>query len=593
MEYTIPERLSQRIARALAKSDAAADLPSGFNPPVTPATDPKFGDYQSNAAMMLAKRLRMNPRALASQIVEAFDAGDLCERPEIAGPGFINFRLLNTSLARQVRSLLDDDRLGVRALDSPKTIVIDFSAPNVAKPMHVGHIRSTIIGDCLARVARFLGHRVITDNHIGDWGTQFGMIIHGWKTLLDEAALEADPIAELLRLYKAVNASAKDDPAVMEKCRLELVALQSGDPANLEIWKRCVAVSLEGLQKIYDQLQVQFDHYLGESAYNDDLAPLVERLLEEGIAKESDGAICIFSGGDLPPENDPFKIQRDGEWHDNPAIIRKSDGGFLYATTDLATVDYRVREWKADQVWYVVGAPQQLHFRQIIDATRRRGHDVHLVHVAFGSILGKDRKPFKTRSGENVGLVEVLEEAVSRARAFLDEREAEDDKLVLPEAEKLAVARVVGLGSVKYAELSQARMTDYVFDWDKMLSLKGNTAPYLLYSYVRTRGIFRRLDETFEPPAELLLETPEERALALRLARFSEVVPDVLNDFKPNILANYLFELAKNYHSFFQACPVLKAAENLRSSRLALCELTSRVLKQGLDLLGIEVTERM
>lgn len=593
MPTPFPILIRVKVLEALEHVADAGTL-SDFVPEVTATADPRFGDYQTTAAMVLAKRLRTNPRQLAADLIGHLDLSGLCLPPDIAGPGFINFRLAPEVVGARLLSLVGDARLGVPRLALPQTIVIDFSAPNVAKPMHVGHIRSTIIGDCLARVARFLGHRVITDNHIGDWGTQFGMIIYGWKRMLDPEALEADPIAEFLRIYREVNSLAKVDESVLDACRHELVKLQKGDAENLEIWKQSVDHSLQGLARIYEKLGVTFDHYLGESFYNGDLEPLVNRLVEHGIARESDGAICIFSDSSQPPEEDPFKIQKDGEWIDLPAMVRKSDGGFNYATTDLATIEYRVREWQADQVWYVVGAPQQLHFRQVFAAARRMGHDrARLTHIAFGSILGADRKPFRTRSGTNVGLVEVLEEAIDRARAFLDEREAEDDKFVLPEEEKPEVARVVGLGAVKYAELSQARMTDYVFDWDKMLSLKGNTAPYLLYSYVRTRGIFRKSGEEFAVPDSLTLRAPEEMALALKLVQYGEVVPEVLNDYKPNVLASYLFELAKSYHSFFAACPVLKAGADERASRLLLCELTSQILRHGLDLLGIAVTERM
>ncbi len=593
MALTIPSILRDRIATALSQTSKAAEIPEDFSVEVTSTADPKFGDYQCNSAMVLAKRLRSNPREFAAEVIEKLDLGDLTETPEIAGPGFLNFRLKPEVIARRLVELAQDERLGVPELTDPQTFVIDFCGPNVANQMVVGHIRSTIIGDCLARVARFLGHNVITDNHIGDWGTQFGMIIYGWKNLLDQEALKLDPITELLRVYKAVNVETKDDPTVLDQCREELVNLQQGDAENLEIWKQCVDLSLEGLGKIYNQLDVSFDLYLGESYYNDALQPLVEELLESGIAKESDGAICVFSDGCDPPENDPLKIQKDGEWRDIPCLIRKSDGGFNYATTDLATIDHRLNEWNADQIWYVVGAPQQLHFRQVFEVARMRGQKATFVHVAFGSILGKDRKMFKTRSGENIGLQEVLTEAIERSATFLDAREAEDEKFELPPEEKPNVARVVGLGSVKYAELSQARMTDYIFDWDKMLSLKGNTAPYLLYSYVRTRGIFRKLDGEFEIPSEAEITEPAERTLAMLLLRFGEIVPDVLNDHKPNVLANYLFELAKAYHSFFQACHVLKSEGLVRQSRLLLCEATSQVLKQGLDLLGIETTERM
>lgn len=599
MTQTLPDILRARIAAALAKTSKASDIPGDFVVSVTPTNDPQFGDYQSNAAMVLAKSLKTNPRGFAAELVEQLLVDDLCETPEIAGPGFLNFRLKDEVLAQRLVDLANDERLGVPKVTESKTIVIDFSAPNVAKPMHVGHIRSTFIGDCLARVSRFLGHNVITDNHIGDWGTQFGMIIYGWKNLLDQPQLDADPLAEFLRLYKNVNATIKDEGKegkndLLTACREELVKLQQGNPENRAIWETCVRLSLDGLDKIYERLGVEFDHHLGESFFNDALQPLVDDLLASGVAVESEGAICIFSTGEAKPEQDPFKIQKDGEWRDVPAMIRKSDGGFLYATTDIATVDYRVGEWKADEIWYVVGAEQQLHLRQVFEAARRRGHTgVNFVHVSFGGIFGKDRKRFRTRSGESVGLVEVLNESIERASAFVEAREEGDDRFTLLPEEKPEVARVMGLGSVKYAELSQARMTDYIFDWDKMLSLKGATAPYLINAYVRTRSIFRKYDGEFTPPAAAVFTEDAEKALAMKLVRYGEIVPSVLDDHKPSVLATYLYELASLYHSFFQACHVLKSEGATRESRLLLCEATSRVLKHGLTLLGIETTERM
>lgn len=564
--------LSQRLQAAFAK--AGVTLPEGFTPKVVLASDTRFGDYQSNAPMVLAKQLRTNPRALAQQVVDALNTADLCEKTSIDGPGFLNFTLSAKALAKHLTKAGSDDHLGVPTVSEPRTIVVDFSAPNIAKPMHVGHIRSTIIGDCLARVARFVGHKVITDNHIGDWGTQFGMILHGWKTMLDVAALDANPIAELLRLYKAVNAKTKTDPAVLDLCRQELVQLQRGDVENLEIWTRCVALSLEQLRAIYAKLDIHFDHYLGESAYNDKLAPLVEGLLAQGIAEISEGAVCIF-----------FRDVAGLE--DKPCLIRKSDGGFLYATTDLATIDHRLNEWHADEVWYVVGAPQELHFRQLFAAAKKRGQTARFVHIAFGSILGQDGKMFRTRAGESVGLIEVLDEAIERAAAVVADRAGFTDE------EKSRVAEVIGIGAVKYAELSQNRLTDYKFSWDKMLALQGNTAPYLINAYVRTRAIFRKLGGEFRPGGEPAITEPAERALALKLAQFAEAVHDVLEDHRPNLLANYLYELANTYHSFYEACPVLRSEGHVRQTRLLLCDTTSRVLKTGLGLLGIKTTEWM
>ncbi|MGD7652098.1 MAG: arginine--tRNA ligase [Verrucomicrobiales bacterium] len=580
---TILQELESRLNSALF-----AVLGEPATAPVTAAADLRFGDYQSNAAMVLAKRRKTNPRALAQEILDALDLGGLATA-EIAGPGFLNFRILPEAYAAKAKELLADPQLGVPAVGDGQTVVVDFSAPNVAKPMHVGHIRSTIIGDSLCRIARYLGFKVIADNHIGDWGTQFGMILHGWKTLLDEAALEADPIPELLRVYREVNAATKDDAAVLETCKNELVKLQAGDEENLAIWKRCIEVSKIGLRRIYDTLDVKFDYWLGESHYNDRLAGLVDEFLEKGLARESDGAVCVFSDGTKKPADDPFKVSRDGEWMDNPAIIRKADGGFLYATTDLATIEYRIDEWHADQIWYVVGVPQQLHFRQLFEAAERWGKTGNCRHVAFGSILGEDRKLMKTRSGDNVQLTDVLDEAVERAARIIAEKNPD-----LQGDEAAEIAQTVGIGAVKFAELSQNRLTDYVFAWDRMLALQGDTAPYLQYSHVRIRSIFRKLDAEFDASAaEISLAEEAEVHLARLHARFGELLPMVLEDFRPNLLANYLLELARAFHSFFEACPVLKSDEPLRSSRLALCELTGRILNTGLGLLGIRCPERM
>jgi len=567
------QELEEAMSRALAV--VGVDLPDGFQVQVASAADLRFGDYQSNAAMILAKRLRTNPREFAAKLIEVMDLGDLAVA-DIAGPGFINFRISHSAWSKRMSSLLGDNRLGVELASPSQTIVVDFSAPNVAKPMHVGHIRSTIIGDSLSRIARFLGHEVITDNHIGDWGTQFGMIIHGWKTILNEADLEADPVAELLRVYRTVNANCGEDDAIREICKQELVKLQGGDEENLQIWEKCVDLSKQGLQGIYDRLDVGFDYWYGESFYNERLAPLVNEMMASGVARESEGAICVFFDG-------------DAKLDEKPAIVRKADGGFLYATTDLATIDFRVQEWNADQIWYVVGAPQQLHFQQIFEATRKRGQNPSMHHIAFGSILGEDRKLMKTRSGDNVQLVDVLDEAVERADRVIGEKNPDMDP-----AERAEVASIVGIGSVKFAELSQHRMTDYVFSWDRMLALQGDTAPYLQYSYVRVRSIFRKLDgQTNIDPSALVIDADAEVHLARMLVRFGETVPILLDDFRPNLLANYLLELAKAFHSFFEACPVLKSEGETQNTRLALCELTSRVLEKGLGLLGIEVPERM
>jgi arginyl-tRNA synthetase len=582
------ETFQSLLAKKLSNALAAAGLPDAGE--LTPATDPRFGDYQTNAALVLGKQRGENPREVAEKILGHLNVGDICEPPAVAGPGFINFTLRPGAVAEKTASVLGDERLGVAETESPRRIVIDFGSPNVAKPMHVGHIRSTVLGDALARIATFLGHEVIRDNHIGDWGTQFGMVIYGWKNLLDQRALQQNPLAEIVRIYKETNALATSDPQVREACRQELVKLQGGDKENIDIWNECVAFSMQDFEHVYELLDIHYDIQCGESFYHDRLPDVVERLLKSGIAEISEGAVVVFFR-DIP------------ELADKPCIIRKRDGGFNYATTDIATVDYRLDDLKADSVWYVVGAPQTLHFKQIFEIARRQGYQADLRHITFGSILGEDRKLMKTRSGENVPLRELLEEACRRARKIIEEKNPD-----LSEAEKIDVAQKIGIGAVKYADLSQYRMTDYVFSWDKMLSLQGNTAPYLQNAYVRIRSIFRKAgesgvatslrgvtEETGQKPVAttLTLANPAEIHLAKRLCQFAEIVPQVLNDFRPNILANYLFEVANGFHTFYEACPVLKSEEPARSSRLALCDLTGRVLRRGLDLLGIKVPEKM
>ena len=566
---TFQALLAQKLSQALA----AADLPQAGE--VTQATDARFGDYQTNAALVLAKQRGENPRAVAQKIIDSLDVAELTEAPTVAGAGFINFTLRTEVLARQTAAILADERLGVARVAQPKKILIDFSSPNVAKPMHVGHIRSTVIGDALARIAEFLGHDVIRDNHIGDWGTQFGMVIWGWKNLLDRTALTSHPIDELVRIYKETNERGTADPSVREQCKEELVKLQSGDAENYAIWQECVALSMGEFERAYRVLGVRHDIQRGESFYNDRLAAVVDRLLEKGIAEISEGAVCVF-------------FPDIAEMADKPAIIRKSDGGYNYATTDIATVDYRIDELKRDTIWIETGAPQQLHFRQIFDIARREGRTADFRHITHGNILGEDRKLMKTRSGENVALQDVLDEAIIRARKIVDEKNPD-----LGEEEKGRIAKIIGIGAVKYADLSQYRMTDYIFSWDRMLSLQGNTAPYLQNAYVRIRSIFRKAGEQSSNAADILLTDPAEKNLAKRLCQFAEIVPTVLNDFRPNVLATYLFELANGFHAFYEACPVLKSEERARRSRLALCQLTARILQRGLELLGIEVPERM
>jgi len=567
------ETFQSLLAKKLSNALKNAGLPDAGE--LTPASDPRFGDYQTNAALVLGKQRGENPRVLAEKIVARFDTDDLCDAPAVAGPGFINFTLRPSAVAEKTVEVLRDDRLGVAEASSIQRVVIDFGSPNVAKPMHVGHIRSTVLGDALARIAQFLGHEVIRDNHIGDWGTQFGMVIYGWKNLLDRRALQRNPLTEIVRIYKETNQRATGDPEVREACRQELIKLQAGDRENLDIWNECVALSMQDFELVYKLLDIHYDIQCGESFYHDRLPGVVERLLKSGIAEISEGAVVVF-------------FRDNPELADKPLIIRKRDGGFNYATTDVATVDYRINDLKADAIWYVVGAPQILHFKQIFNIARREGYTADLRHITFGSILGEDRKLMKTRSGENVPLRDLLEEACKRARKIIEEKNPH-----LSDDEKTAIAQKIGIGAVKYADLSQYRMTDYIFSWDKMLSLQGNTAPYLQNAYVRIRSIFRKAGESVPKIDKLVLADSAEINLGKRLCQFAETVPQVLNDFRPNILANYLFEVANSFHTFYEACPVLKSPEPARSSRLALCDLTAQVLKQGLGLLGIKVPEKM
>ena len=562
---------------------------------VRPCPDPKFGDYQANALMSLAKARKMNPRQLAADVLAKLDVSEICAQVEIAGAGFLNFRLKSSVLAQALTGAARGQHLFFDRAARPRTVVIDFSSPNVAKPMHVGHIRSTGIGDALQRTLRLLGHDVKSDNHIGDWGTQFGQLLLGWKEILDRAALDRDAIAELERLYKVINAECDAEPARLEAAKSELVKLQAGDTENTAIWKEMIALSEKQFDEIYGRLGVKFDFTLGESFYNPWLAGVVKDLLARGIARESEGAVGVFSDGSLPPKEDMFLVNREGEWVPDPALVRKSDGGFNYTTTDLATIDYRLKTWAPAEIVYVVDDRQAGHFKKLFAIFARWQPDaartVKLVHVGFGKILGEDGKPFKTRSGDTVKLGDLLDEAEERAFKLVSEKSPE-----LPEAQRKAIARVVGLGAVKYADLLPNRQSDYVFSWDKMLALQGNTAPYLQYAYARIRSIFRKAEagDFKSGISEFKLAAGEELALAKQLLNFGITLEAVAEELRPNYLCNYLYELAGKFTSFYENCPVLKAGDDAtRQSRLALCDLTARVLQQGLAALGIETIEQM
>ncbi|PHS13745.1 MAG: arginine--tRNA ligase [Blastopirellula sp.] len=629
---------------------------------IRPATDSKFGDYQANCAMPLKKQLGKNPREIAQDIIDKLDVADMCETPEIAGPGFINLKLKDDWITQQLVASVGDDRLGVPKVATPKTYVVDYSSPNVAKPMHVGHIRSTVIGDTLSRVLRFLGHNVISDNHLGDWGTQFGMIIYGYKHFREDAAYQQNPVAELSRIYRFVrkimdvletqaalpkrklaladqadeieNRKSKEptgDKAADKKAAKDLrklegqhnnakgaiaelenkladlqadsdlmalvkehakintavlqetVKLHEGDEENLKLWHEFLPKCRDEIQRVYDRLDITFDVEYGESFYHDRLANVVSDFEKQGLAKQSEGATCVFLDG--------FKA---------PMIIRKQDGAFLYATTDLATIQYRMETWKPDAMLYVVDHRQGEHFDKLFAAAKLWGcADVEMKHISFGTVMGPDGKPYKTRSGDTVGLEGLLDEAVSRALTIVSDNDDKKETPDFSDAKRNTISELVGIGGLKYGDLSQNRETDYIFSYEKMLALNGNTATYMQYAYARVQSIFRRgsidIEQLRENASGLQLNHPAERTLAVAILRFAEALDDVTFDYRPNLLTNYLFEeLAKSYSTFFANCPVLKAEDDVtKESRALLCDLTARVIQQGLQLLGISTVEKM
>jgi arginyl-tRNA synthetase len=658
----IRRRFSAALAALPDASGLSADEIAGLVDMVRPSQDPKFGDYQANCAMPLAKRFGRSPREVAQQIVDRLDWNDAGAPPEVAGPGFINLRLNDGWLCEHLSYAAQDDRLGVAKAEQPRTYVVDYSAPNVAKPMHVGHIRSTVIGDSLYRTLKFAGHRVIGDNHIGDWGTQFGMIIYGFRHFRDEAAYRANPVEELGRLYRLVNSLvdyhegreklarlleqvvnneralerhtaqaiagdskaekkankdlkrlekeleesrkelkglqakraaiegdpelarlAKEHPDIASAVLAETAKLHAGDEDNLRLWREFMPPCVQAIEDVYRRLGVQFDCTHGESFYHERLGAVVADLRRKGIARESEGAICIFFE-DMPV----------------PMIVQKRDGAYLYATSDLATVQYRMETWSPDTMLYVVDHRQGDHFRALFAAARRWGYDrVELQHISFGTILGPDGRPFKTRAGDTVGLMGLLDDAVAQAHKVVcevDEQKPQGGEL--SDDERRRVAEVVGLSAIKYADLSQNRTSDYEFSFEKMVALKGNTATYMQYAYARVLSIFRRggidIEMVRRQRPAVSLGQPAERALGLELLRFSEAIDFVLADYRPNQLTTYLFDLANRFSTFFEECPVLKAeTAELRDSRLLLCDLTARTIKKGLELLGIEVVGKM
>ncbi len=578
----LKERFLQALVAAFGQELAATD------PLLVPASNPKFGDYQSNVAMSLAKPLKQKPRDIAQKIVDHLNVSDICETPEIAGPGFINLMIKPSYLEAQLSSIVGFARLGVDRVDSPQKIVVDFSSPNIAKEMHVGHLRSTIIGDCIARILEFRGHEVLRLNHVGDWGTQFGMLITYLREAYPEALTKADAldIGDLVAFYKKAKQRFDENEVFCETSRQAVVKLQAGDPETIKAWKLLCDQSRREFQVIYDLLDIKLTER-GESFYNPFLPAVVADLDELGLLQENQGAKCVFLEGFTNKEGNP-----------QPLIVQKSDGGYNYATTDLAALRYRIKEDGAKRIIYVTDLGQSTHFAQVFQVATRAGwipDDVEVVHVPFGLVQGEDGKKLKTRAGETVRLRDLLNEAIARAKADLEMRLQAEGRSETSEFID-RVAKVVGLGAVKYADLSQNRTSSYIFSYDKMLALQGNTAPYMLYAYVRVQGISRKGDIDFGHLGvgkQIILKEETEIALAKHILLFSDAIAAVETELLPNRLCQYLFELSQKFNQFYDRCPVLQAEEPFHTSRLLLCDFTARILKLGLNLLGIEVLDRM
>ena len=582
----VAERITAAVVRLYSESVSAAggDRAAGGSDLDTLARPSEHADAQVNVALGLAKRLGKNPREVAEQIARTVDVAGVCRSVEVAGPGFLNITFDDAFLAQQLREMAAGESLGVRAATASETVVVDYSAPNVAKEMHVGHLRSTIIGDALVRMLEAVGHRVVRENHIGDWGTPFGMLIEHLVDLGEDGAARELSVGDLDAFYKQARQKFDASPEFQDRARQRVVALQAGDADTLRLWNLLVAESARYFAQVYAKLDVRLEHtdLRGESTYNHLLATVVERLQAANLLQRDDEAEVVFPPGFTNRENQPL-----------PLIIRKKDGGYNYATSDLACVIDRVENIGASLLVYVVGAPQAQHLAMVESVAQSAGwlrSPARMVHVAFGSVLGSDRKMLRSRSGEAVKLVELLDEAVQRADASIREKNPELDAVV-----REKVARQIGIGAVKYADLANDRVKDYVFDWERMLSFDGNTAPYLQYAHARICSIFRRADETRASVRGVapVVEHPAERALALALLQFDSAVHDALDRFSPHRLCTYLYDLASTYTSFYEHCPVLKVEGELRTSRLALCDLTARVLERGLGMLGIGAPEQM
>lgn len=574
----IRQQLEQRVSQALAAAGASGPAL------VQQAARPEFGDYQANGVMAAAKAAKINPRQLAQTVLQHLNLIDLADKVEIAGPGFINIHLRNDWLANQLSAAATDSHLGVHRASQPQTVVVDYSGPNLAKEMHVGHLRSTIIGDAVARVLEFLGHKVIRQNHVGDWGTQFGMLIAYMVRLRAENKADlSTQLADLEAFYRDAKRLYDEDPAFAATARDYVVRLQSGDPECQLLWQTFIDESMRHCEEVYQRLGVTLTpaDTKPESAYNDDLPVLVEELQAKGLLTESEGARCVFLPEFTGKDDKPL-----------PIIVQKSDGGYLYATTDLAAIRYRVGTLHANRLLYFVDARQNLHLRQVFALARAAGwadESVALEHLPFGTMMGEDGRPFKTRTGGTVKLIDLLDEAEQRALRLVSEKNPD-----LSAQQRQDVAAAVGIGAVKYADLSKNRTSDYIFNWDSMLSFEGNTAPYMQYAYTRIRSIFRRGElEGGSGHGAIVLQEPAERLLALKLAQFEEALATVAADCVPHVLCGYLYDLAGAFMSFYEACPVLKAEEPARSGRLALCGLTAATMAAGLNLLGIRVVEQM
>ena len=575
-------KLSQAVAVEVEAAFAACGLASS---PIVlqPTKNAEHGDYQINGVMAAAKRHNRNPRELAQQVADKLSGNHVIESAEVAGPGFINLRLRAEFLAQNLSHALHSGHLGIRKTEQPQTVVIDYSSPNLAKEMHVGHLRSSIIGDSISRVLEFMGNTVIRQNHVGDWGTQFGMLVaYLVEQQKDNAAFE---LADLEQFYRAAKVRFDEDPAFADTAREYVVKLQGGDETVLALWKQFVDISLSHAQAVYDTLGLKLrpEDVAGESKYNDDLQPVVDDLVQKGLAVEDDGAKVVFLDEFKNKEGEPMGV-----------IVQKKDGGFLYTTTDIAAAKYRYETLKADRALVFSDTRQSQHMQQAWLITRKAGYvpdSFSLEHKNFGMMLGKDGKPFKTRTGGTVKLADLLDEAIERATVLINEKNTN-----LSDEEKTAVIEAVGIGSVKYADLSKNRTTDYVFDWDNMLSFEGNTAPYMQYAYTRIRSIFNKADvnPTALAEAKIQLSDEKERALAIKLLQFEEAVQTVGKEGTPHVLCAYLYELAGVFSSFYEHCPILNAEdENVKLSRLKLASLTEKTLKQGLELLGIKTIEKM